>query len=318
MLDAFPHLTRILFSLLLLGMVSACSDDPPSQPPPGENDSTDTSTDTLWTYDAADTLCRLADDRIDELSGIAPSRKRDGLYWLHNDSGGEARLFAMDSAGNILAVCTLEGATNVDWEDIASMDHAGTSWLYVADVGDNDAKRKEIVIYRTEEAVVLPAWRDQPISRPSERAVFTYEDGRRDCESLMVDPVDGTLWLVEKSSAYTSGVYRAAWPGDGGSGVFRRVAEVSPPFSIGILRRITAADMRPDRGALVIRTYGGIVEFYGPPQQPVPDLLANDSSAVISSPPLLQPEAVCYQRDGMALLTGSEGMSMPIIIVRRK
>ena len=316
--DASFRVLHILLSMLLAGTGFACSEDLPSPPPPGGSDTTKTPIDTLWTYDAADTLCVLVDGRITELSGIAPSRKRDGLYWLHNDSGGEARIFAMDSTGSTLAVCALKGATNVDWEDIANVDHAGTSWLYVADVGDNDARRQEIVIYRTEEAEVSSSWQNQQLSRQAEHAVFTYEDGPRDCEALMVDPADNSLWLIEKSSAFTSGVYRATWPGDGKIGVFRRVAEIAPPFSLGILRRITAADLRPDRGAMLIRTYGGIVEFYSPPQHPIPALLGFDSSALISYPHLPRPEAACYRRDGAALIAGSEGKHTPIIIVRRK
>ena len=36
---------------------------------------------------------------IDEMSGIVRSRWQDNMWWVHNDSGDEPRLFAVDSTG---------------------------------------------------------------------------------------------------------------------------------------------------------------------------------------------------------------------------
>lgn len=43
-----------------------------------------------------------------------------GLLYVQNDSGDSARIFAVDArSGRTLAVYSVPGATNVDWEDIA-------------------------------------------------------------------------------------------------------------------------------------------------------------------------------------------------------
>ncbi|MCB2205174.1 hypothetical protein KQI65_10525 [bacterium] len=301
----------IALSVLLL-QFTAC-DDTPSSPPDTTNDA-----DTAVVYDAADTLCVLSDERILELSGIAASRRSDGIYWLHNDSGDEARLFAVDSAGNTLAVCLLSGASHVDWEDIASVQRNDTAWLYVGDIGDNAANRSDVRVIRLVEPAVEPQWRNREISAAFSEAVFTYEDGPRDSEALMVDSRDGAVLLVEKTTGFEAGVYRADWPGSGGSGLCLRHAVVSLPFSLGFLRQVTAADYRPDHGAMLLRCYGGVIEQYGPSASTLRELLAADSSVTLTYPPLPQSEAVCYSRNSRAVLTGSEGNHMPLLIRRRR
>ena len=39
---------------------------------------------------------------ISEMSGLAKSRRYAEVYWMHNDSGDSARLFAVDSEGKII------------------------------------------------------------------------------------------------------------------------------------------------------------------------------------------------------------------------
>ncbi len=41
-------------------------------------------------------LGTVAYEPIDELSGIVKSRTYPDVYWVHNDSGDEARIFAVD------------------------------------------------------------------------------------------------------------------------------------------------------------------------------------------------------------------------------
>ena len=41
----------------------------------------------------------LADPELDEVSGIAASRAHPGIYWAQNDSGGGAKLVAMQADG---------------------------------------------------------------------------------------------------------------------------------------------------------------------------------------------------------------------------
>src|SRR6185503_17529847 len=87
-----------------------------------------------------------------EVSGITPSRSAPGGWWVHNDSGDQARLYALDASGKLLGTFNVTGAKNRDWEDIASgpgLD--GAPALYIADIGDNESKRDDLVIYRVKE-----------------------------------------------------------------------------------------------------------------------------------------------------------------------
>ena len=90
---------------------------------------------------------------IKETSGIAASRRVDNVWWVHNDSGDSARVFAINTSGQTLGEYALSGASAIDWEDIAAGPGptAGVSYLYVGDIGDNDQKRRDLVIYRIPE-----------------------------------------------------------------------------------------------------------------------------------------------------------------------
>ena len=99
---------------------------------------------------------RFADGRIDEASGIGVGIASPGVVYVQNDSGDSARFFAVDaSTGATLAVYSVPGAQNVDWEDLAvARDARGVPSVWLADIGDNDAVRQEVRIYRVDEPVV--------------------------------------------------------------------------------------------------------------------------------------------------------------------
>ena len=85
-------------------------------------------------------VVKLKNPDLGEVSGMVASRSNPGFFWVHNDSGDEPRIFLIDKELNIKMTCSLEGATNRDWEDIAigpgSVD--GKNYLYIGDIGDND------------------------------------------------------------------------------------------------------------------------------------------------------------------------------------
>ena len=57
---------------------------------------------------------------INEISGIIYF---DGKLYGHNDSGGQPAIYEIDtSTGAITKTITLQGASNIDWEDITQDD----------------------------------------------------------------------------------------------------------------------------------------------------------------------------------------------------
>lgn len=92
-------------------------------------------------------------DKLPEVSGVVSSVQSPGLLWMHNDSGDEPRIFGLTPQGSVVAEVSLQGAMHIDWEDIARGPGPvkGVSYLYIADIGDNAARRSDITIYRIRE-----------------------------------------------------------------------------------------------------------------------------------------------------------------------
>lgn len=81
---------------------------------------------------------------LHEISGLVQSKRHSGVFWAHNDSLDQARLFAINEAGELLGEHLVPQATNVDWEDI-TMGEDGV--IYVADSGNNFHWRSDLMIY---------------------------------------------------------------------------------------------------------------------------------------------------------------------------
>ena len=137
---------------------------------------------------------------LPEASGLAVSRRTPGRLWAHNDSG-EPILFALDARGAVTARLRLGGARVEDWEAVAAGPCPAGSCLYVGDIGDNDAERHRITVYRIPE----PAGSERPTDA---LGVFhaTYPDGAHDAEALLVTP-DGDLLIVTKGSTGPVALY---------------------------------------------------------------------------------------------------------------
>ena len=163
---------------LALLAVSACV--PP--PPPGSNKTTTTpapattagtttttaSTTTVpsggftcptWTATSANTA---TDSRIQEASGVVASRVNGALWWIHNDGPNAVgqvvspTLYGVNASGATVSTIDLNGATDIDWEDIDEVTMGGVSTIWVADVGDNPKVRPNVQLYRFVEPVVPP------------------------------------------------------------------------------------------------------------------------------------------------------------------
>jgi hypothetical protein len=236
---------------------------------------------------------------------------------VHNDSGGEPRLYAIDSNGVTIATCLLGDAVNRDWEDLASVVLDNTAWLYVGDIGDNERKYPSVTIYRIREPRLQPGWRDSSLTATAEAATFRYPDGAHDCEALMVDPRDGAIVLLEKNGT-SCGIYSAPWPGNGAIADLHLSATVRLPFEFSFWRLVTGADMHPSSRRIVLRTYNAVLEYEAAAFSPLSALFDSSAARIINTPGLTQPEAVCFSLDGRDVLTTSEGNRPPLFILRRK
>ncbi|GBE30433.1 MAG TPA: hypothetical protein ENH10_06915 [Bacteroidetes bacterium] len=200
------------------------------------------------------------DDRIDEASGMVASRRNPGWLWIHNDSGDPPRLFAVSTNGDSLGVVRLRGIRARDWEDIAIGPGPieGRSYIYIGDIGDNAGVAGQVAVYRFLE----PDSSDFPTNRPLiitdfDRLRFVYPKGPRDCETLMVDPQTGDIFILSKRKWPTE-VYRAKAPHTGDA--IRTLEEVAKINVVGI----SAGDISPDGRHLVIKSGWSILHWYRP------------------------------------------------------
>jgi hypothetical protein len=184
-----------------------------------------------------------------ELSGLALSHAQPRVLWTHNDSGDRPRVLAIAPSGRLLADVAVAGAEAFDWEDIAvGPAPGGGDALYLADIGDNEARRPQIVVYRVPE----PAVTGGPVTAPAARLVLRYPDRAHDAEALLVDPATGALVIVTKSFGGESGVYSATRPSASETTVLRRRGGLS----LGVGGAVTAGDVSADGRTVVLRTYG--------------------------------------------------------------
>ena len=251
----------------------------------------------------------ITDPALIEISGIHAGVRNPGVWWVHNDSGDTARVFALDGTGAVRGTFALSGATATDWEDIAIVPDtaAGTGTMYLGDIGDNAANRNEIQVYRVAEP-------DVPSTGPAASSTLTgvdtlhltYPDGAHDAEALMVDPIFGDLVIIAKSlGGGTVNVYRA--PANLAAGSTTAMTNVGQlVLGTGLVNAVTAADVTRDGSAIAVRTYGKVLVF----NRNVTKSLWTAFTSTACNAPLpseIQGEAVGFRDDGKALATVSEG-----------
>ena len=183
-----------------------------------------------------------------EASGIASSRRHSGTIWVLNDSG-QPVIYALDEHGAVTGRVRLTGATVEDWEAIAIGPCADGSCLYVGDIGDNNASRKQITIYRLSEPA---ATGDSTAAADVVHA--TYPDGPQDAEALLT-ATDGRLFVVTKGETGAVALYR--FPRElkpGASVQLERVGKPRDSRSTKRGERITDGAMSPQGDWVVLRT----------------------------------------------------------------
>jgi hypothetical protein len=135
-----------------------------------------------------------------ESSGVAVSRRHDGVLWTHNDSGHETYLYALNFQGEVLGTFRLTNTENIDWEDIAlgPCPGAGNECLYIADTGDNLYNRQSVSIYVIPEPDLPPEADGLWDTEVAQRFDVRYEEGPQDVEAMAVGP-GGEILLVSRA-----------------------------------------------------------------------------------------------------------------------
>ena len=212
---------------------------------------------------------------INEMSGMVKSRRYKDVYWVHNDSGDMARLFALTGNGRIIVPeylrryygnepgpdskpwpgLVIELAANIDWEDIAIDDDA----IYIADMGNNGNSRRDLGIYVIEEPNPRETARTRSLKfipvRYPDQVRFPGRQWHYDCEALFV--FEGKLYFLTKNrqpgqmARFEKGtaLYRLDSERTDEVNLLTRVQEDARPFVV------TGADTSPDGQWLAVLCY---------------------------------------------------------------
>lgn len=322
-----------LMVLVLVSVSVACAvaedSKPPADPEPkaasrtrsgpaggsrgaAEEASADASSDRI-AYGEPRRLAHLADRAITESSGLAASRRHAGVFWTHNDSGDGPFVYALSRQGEDLGTCRLNDVYATDWEDMASVTRGGTSYLLLADIGDNLEDRQQCQIHIIREPDV--GTKEEPVRTTVEvlhRIAFSYEDGPRDCEAVAVAPADGTILLVDK---LVGNVYTLPWPKAAKEA--KETAEAKDELQTARLigevpiRGVTAMDLSPDGRRIVLLTYGDAFEYVRRPSESWAEAVKREPRR-IRMPSRRKGEAIAYGPAGRDLYLTSEYVPTPL------
>ena len=273
-------------------------------------------------YGTPTTVATLKNRSITESSGLTTSRSKPGAYWTHNDSGDGPYIYAFNGQGASLGVFRVTGAKADDWEDIAigPGPEPGKWYLYIGDIGDNNATRSEIVVYRVAEPILDAATakftKANPGTTESAEAIrLRYPDGKFDSETLLVHPVTGNIYVLTKVVLVSPVVYEVATPSAGKVITMKRIGEIRVPSLFGGV--LTGGSISPDGRRIAFCDYFQGYELVLPAKSSSFDDIWKQRMTGFDLGKRNQGEAITYRHDGKAFIATSEGANAPIIQVVR-
>lgn len=259
----------------------------------------------------------IENNEVDEASGLARSQRNPDVLWVINDDGPSV-LHAIDSTGGMLGRVKIKDASNRDWEDLASFTLDGMPYLLLADIGDNEGKRKDVRFYVVEEPdpgekKVDYAW----------RVDFSYPGGPRDAEAVAVD-VDNERVLIISKRDIPARLFsiplrpeskkRQKATSLGAVGGLPQPSRRDVEFALkknNWYWQPTSMDISDDGLRAVVLTYGGVYLYERLPNQSWPDALQGIPK-IVSRTQNRQAEAVTFDAAGDALLITLEQRNSPL------
>lgn len=257
--------------------------------------------------------------QLGEISGLAASHAHDGVLWAINDGGNPARLYAISRRGRLLARYQVEGASNEDWEDLASFELDGRRYLLLADTGDNGGRRRGFALHVFEE----PAMLANGTLKPAWTIRARWPDGPRDCEAVAVDAAAGQVLLVSKKRVPPELFSLPLADPRGAMVEARRIGRLAGVPQVGeelrrkdpklaaLFSQVTAADIAPDRRSLAVLTYGSVLFYRRSEGESWADATARAPEAH-DIPPIPQAEALAWSAGGGGLYATGEFSPAPI------
>jgi len=234
--------------------------------------------------------------KLSEASGLVASISNPGYFWTHNDGRNPPEIYLINEKAEVVMTCKLKNVVNRDWEDITigPGPEEGVNYLYVADIGDNDAVYPYKILYRIKE----PELSEKKIEiKEIDKLVFKLPDGTRDSEAIMVDPITNYFYIISKREKSVR-LYEIKFPV--ASDTLQAVALGKLPLS-----DIVAANISSDGSEVLLKNYGYIYYWKRAGDESILTLLQRDP-VKLKYEPETQGEAIAWRRDGTGFYTLSE------------
>lgn len=237
---------------------------------------------------------------LEEASGLAASVQNPNYLWTLNDSGNPAEVFLIDSVAEVVMTVKLKGLKNRDWEDIAMGPGPDeeTPYIYVGEVGDNEARYDLKYIYRFPEPHF--AGNKTLTIEEFDTLIVKLPDGKRDMEAIAVDPQNGDLYLISKREENVNVYWQsyAYLPMD----TLVPKAIASLPY-----RNVVAADFSKDGSEFLLKTYDEVLYWKRSGDMTVQQMLLQTPEKLnYEREP--QGEAIAWALNGSGFYTLSESV----------
>lgn len=267
---------------------------------------------------------------VAEMSGIVRSHRYPNVFWVHNDSGDTARIFAIRGDGGVVMPgylgrtfslgeapapgttlypgIQIDGAANFDWEDIT----LDGDTLYISDLGNNGNARRDLAVY------VLPEPNPEAVDRSHvlKRLPVVYPDQRAfpdpaswhfDCEAVFV--YRGRLHVLTKHRA----------PGqinvpETGTNLYR--LDTQHTDQVNVLRKldsagdlggwVTGADVSPDGGTLAVLCHAPVASVWLFDLRGAGDRLLSGPTRRLVLEGAQQCEGICFADNETLLVTNEQ------------
>lgn len=253
---------------------------------------------------------------VNEASGLDVSDRYPGRLYHNNDSGDGLRFYISDLTGQNTRAVEVEGSKPLDIEDLSLGPCDGGVCLYLGDIGDNPARRDDVVFTLVKERKTF----DDKV-KPLRVVRARYPDGPHNAEAFSVHP-NGDLFLVTKpadrvmATPAPAKVYKltaAQLRNTGETQTFAKVGEIDLPKIMAAQAFpgsiATALDISPDGKRAILLTYLSALEIGLDLKDGLPPFsqwVEGRDYKVVPLDTMPQQEAAAWVPDGKSFLYDTE------------
>ncbi|MBW4890691.1 hypothetical protein KXQ82_13225 [Mucilaginibacter sp. HMF5004] len=258
-------------------------------------------------FNSTPTVANMARQDYNELSGIAESHATPGVLYVFEDGAKTSNIYLTNKLGADLGKVVLDGVSPRDWEDmvVGPGPDATKNYVYMADIGDNNASYTSVSIYRFIEPNLSSAAAGSIIHVTAfDRIQISYSRGATNAETLMIDPLTRDLLIATKENS-KSYIYRIPYPQS-----TTTVAVIKPSALLGF-DFLTSGDISPDGKEVLLRNKSQIWYWKRNDGEDIVTTLLRKPQDAPYAANEHQGEGICFAADAGGYYTDTEIRDYP-------